>query len=148
MRNAKTWALCAALIASFLAPSLAAYADPPDHYAQRHDRGHEMRRAPPGRAFRDHDIRRFRDHDMSVWRGGRWFHGRHDNRLGWWWIVGGVWFFYPAPVYPYPNPYVPPGIGVYGPGVTVRFWYYCYNPAGYYPYVPYCYGPWHRVRPR
>ena len=53
-------------------------------------------------------IEHFHEHDIVVWRGGRWFHGWHGNRLGWWWIVGPAWYWYPAPVYPYPNPYTPP----------------------------------------
>lgn len=30
-------------------------------------------------------------------RGGRWVHDRHDGRLGWWWIVGPSWYYYPRP---------------------------------------------------
>ena len=29
------------------------------------------------------------------WEGGRWRHEVHDGRMGWWWDVGGVWYFYP-----------------------------------------------------
>lgn len=29
------------------------------------------------------------------WEGGRWRHEMHDGRMGWWWDVGGVWYFYP-----------------------------------------------------
>ncbi len=49
----------------------------------------------------------FHEHDIVVWRGGHWFHGWHGPRLGWWWIVGGAWYWYPAPVYPYPDVYTP-----------------------------------------
>ena len=31
------------------------------------------------------------------WHDGRWFNGFHDGRTGWWWIVDGLWYFYPAP---------------------------------------------------
>src|SRR5690242_8322655 len=54
------------------------------------------------------DIRRFRDHDFDRWRAGHWIHGEHLGRLGWWWVVDGSWLYYPAPVYPYPDPYAPP----------------------------------------
>ncbi|MGA7181119.1 MAG: hypothetical protein WBX11_16255 [Thiobacillaceae bacterium] len=55
------------------------------------------------------DIRHFDRHDLDHWRyDGRWRHGWHDGRIGWWWVVGGIWYFYPAPLYPYPDPYVPP----------------------------------------
>jgi hypothetical protein len=29
------------------------------------------------------------------WQGGRWHHAVHDGRDGWWWDVGGVWYYYP-----------------------------------------------------
>ena len=54
------------------------------------------------------DIARFHEHDWELWRGGRWNHSTHGGRFGWWWVAGGIWYFYPAPVYPYPNPYEPP----------------------------------------
>jgi hypothetical protein len=30
-----------------------------------------------------------------AWDGGRWHHEMHDGRMGWWWDVGGVWYYYP-----------------------------------------------------
>jgi|SRR5579862_3846819 len=87
------------------------------------------------------DIHRFHEHDFAVWRGGRWFHGDHGGRLGWWWIVGGVWYFYPAPIYPYPDPYVPPVAVTPAP----QYYYWCRAPAGYYPQVPACRVPWQAV---
>lgn len=91
------------------------------------------------------DIRRFHDHDFARWRSGRWVHGRHDGRRGWWWIAGGIWYFYPAPVYPYPDPYLPPSAVVPPTPGAQRYWYYCANPAGYYPYVPQCETAWQAV---
>jgi hypothetical protein len=32
------------------------------------------------------------------WEGGRWRHEVHDGRDGWWWDVGGVWYYYPQPM--------------------------------------------------
>jgi hypothetical protein len=95
-------------------------------------------------------IDHFHEHDMVVWRGGRWFHGWHGSRLGWWWIVGGVWYWYPAPVYPYPNPYTPPVVVQVPPAPPQpqslpQTWYYCDRPAGYYPYVPECASGWRAV---
>jgi hypothetical protein len=87
------------------------------------------------------DIHRFHEHDLGVWSGGRWFHGDHGGRAGWWWIVGGIWYFYPAPVYPYPDPYVPP-VAVTPPP---QYYYWCSVPAGYYPQVPVCRVPWQPV---
>jgi hypothetical protein len=37
-------------------------------------------------------------HGRLAWEGGRWRHERHNGRFGWWWDVGGVWYFYPQPV--------------------------------------------------
>jgi hypothetical protein len=57
-----------------------------------------------------------------------------------------------APVYPYPNPYIPSEveINVYegGPASyypTSSSYYYCDDPAGYYPYVPQCFTAWKQV---
>jgi hypothetical protein len=33
-----------------------------------------------------------------AWEGGRWRHEIHNGRDGWWWDVGGVWYFYPQPI--------------------------------------------------
>lgn len=32
------------------------------------------------------------------WGEGHWVHDRHGGQLGWWWVVGGVWHFFPHPV--------------------------------------------------
>jgi hypothetical protein len=93
-----------------------------------------------------HGDRRFHEQDMAYWRRGHWYHGGHGGRAGWWWIVGGTWYFYPAPVYPYPNPYRPPVVVVApAPRPVTPYWYYCPNPPGYYPYVPQCLTGWQPV---
>lgn len=111
---------------------------------ERHDRGavRDFRRDRHD-AFRG-DIRHFREHDINVWHGGRWYHGPHGGRRGWWWIAGGTWYFYPAPIYPYPDPYLPPPIGA---PLASGYWYYCDDPPGYYPYVAACRLPWHALAP-
>jgi hypothetical protein len=85
--------------------------------------------------------------------GGYWNHGWHGGRLGWWWVLGGLWTFYPAPIYPYPSPpmvVVPPP----APAPVVvqqnipasgQPWYFCEAPRGYYPYVPNCPSGWRTV---
>jgi hypothetical protein len=94
-----------------------------------------------------------------AWRGGRWNHGWHGPRYGWWWTVGNSWYLYPRPVYPYPAYLPPPGAsadGYYddrppprdyaqgyqsdGAGNPQRpdYWYFCESPEGYYPYVQDC----------
>jgi hypothetical protein len=57
-----------------------------------------------------------------------------------------VWFLYPQPVYPYPDPYLPPGIIPAGPPGS--FYYYCPAPPGYFPYQYYCPTGWQAVPAR
>jgi hypothetical protein len=44
----------------------------------------------PARNFGGHPY-----HGRVAWEGGRWRHEMHNGRFGWWWDVGGVWYFYP-----------------------------------------------------
>jgi hypothetical protein len=37
-------------------------------------------------------------HGRLAWGGGRWRHEIHNGRNGWWWDVGGAWYFYPQPM--------------------------------------------------
>lgn len=131
--------------------------------------------AAPIPAFAQHydrvwkgDIRYFENHDLHQWRSGAWRHGSHGGRVGWWWVIGGMWYFYPQPVYPYPDPYRPPLVVVepapppvvvqVAPPVQVvpqapapaaqpaaQFWYYCEAAGGYYPYVSACPSGWKTV---
>lgn len=118
-------------------------------------RFHEQGRFPEQRGeFRDRDrglhgqrgpwhgdIRQFHDHDFFRWRSGHWSRGVHNNRVGWWWVTNGLWYYYSSPIFPYPNPFIPSGIAV-SPSALGQTYYYCDNPAGYYPYVPRCNGAW------
>lgn len=115
------------------------------------------------------DIHHF---DAHYWRGGLWRHDFHDGRWGWWWIVGDVWYFYPQPVYPYPDPYTPPVVVQQQPATVVvapqapvvvapqtapvapqapaaapapQSWYYCEASRAYYPYVSTCAAGWKQV---
>ena len=50
--------------------------------------------------------------------------------------------------YPWGWGYYPPYDSYYGdaePNAVAQNWYYCSSPAGYYPYVTQCYGPWQVV---
>jgi len=111
-------------------------------------------------AWADHDdwrwrghIERFHEHDWDLWRAGRWAHVEHGGRFGWWWVVGPTWYYYPQPVYPYPNPYEPPvavvvpqaAAGPATPPPAPQNWYYCESARGYYPYVPTCPSGWRAV---
>jgi hypothetical protein len=98
-------------------------------------------------------IERFHEHDWELWRGGAWRHDFHEGRWGWWWVVGPTWYFYPEPVYPYPNPYEPPVAVIVQPPAPrpaappppPQNWYYCESSRGYYPYVPTCPSGWRAV---
>jgi hypothetical protein len=62
---------------------------------------------PPGPSVKGADARfargEIRRHDFGghayrgrlAWEAGRWRHEVHNGRMGWWWDVGGVWYFYP-----------------------------------------------------
>ena len=69
-----------------------------------------------------------------AWEGGRWHHEVHDGRPGWWWDVGGVWYYYPQPMEGPPS-YVSEDyaddIGPEGPPVA-----YAPPPPGYAPAPP------------
>jgi hypothetical protein len=67
-------------------------------------------------------------HGRLAWEGGRWHHEMRNGRDGWWWDVGGVWYFYPQPmegppsyvsdlevVDEVPDPYGPPVAAGYPP---------------------------------
>ena len=69
-------------------------------------------------------------------RGGQWHQGWRDGRYGAWWGY---------------DPYLWSDDGLYDdyygaqqPQVS-QYWYYCSNPAGYYPYVSQCSLPWQTV---
>jgi len=103
------------------------------------------------------DIHYFGYHDRYYWNHGYWNHSWYGGRFGWWWIVSGVWFFYPVPAYPYPDPYVPSSFESPPPppdvqdappapaAATDQFWYFCPASNAYYPYVPACPTGWQQV---
>ena len=136
-------------VAALLAlPEAGAEAQAPHHdYHHPHGPHGHPYHAPD---FHGRDFAHFSPHNRALWRRGHWVHGWHDGRYAWWWDVGGFWYFYPTPVYPYPT-YVPPAIVVQqAPPVPVGMppastWYYCGNPAGYYPYVASCNVAWRAV---
>lgn len=110
------------------------------------DRGRAVRPARPAHPVRPWhgDIHRFRQQDLSYWRGGHWYHGVHRGHFGWWWVIPGVevWYLYSVPIYPYPDPYMPPVVTQQTPP---QFWYYCRSAQNYYPYVATCPEGWQKV---
>jgi hypothetical protein len=65
--------------------------------------------------------------------------------------VWGPWWGPPYPYsYPAPPPVViqqPPVVQSAPPAPAPVYWYYCPNPAGYYPYVQQCPSAWMQVVP-
>ena len=146
--------VCIALSAMTLAWPLSAL-------AQGHER--DGGRGPARGEFRgsEHwrgDIGRFHERDAHHWAEGHWYHGRHEGRLGWWWVIGGLdaalWYSYATPIYPYPDPYTPATTIVVQPAEPVvvapppdapAIWYFCRSSNTYYPYVSSCPEGWERV---
>jgi hypothetical protein len=146
----------ATLVGAIAAATLAlpAYAD------QHHDGWRQEGRFHGSEGWREGErwhgvIEPFHERDFHAWREGHWEHRYHDGRYGWWWFAGGLWYSYPTPVYPYPDPYVPPVVAA-PPAVAAplagadalpapQSWYYCDATGGYYPYVPVCPNGWRAV---
>jgi len=70
--------------------------------------------------------------------GGDWHHGWHNGRYGWWW-GGGLGGSY----YPYADGW--DDYNDYNQPYANQTWYYCSDPAGYYPYVTQCNTGWQAV---
>jgi hypothetical protein len=87
--------------------------------------------------------------DIGLWRGGYWHHGVYGSRVGWWWAVGGAYYWYPEAVYPYPSVasevVVTQTPTVITPPAAAPSYYYCDNPAGYYPQIQVCNQPFRPV---
>lgn len=152
MRTALRPVLLAAAVGAcmVLAQTARAQHDSHDHGDHGGDHGHDFHGGDFHGDFHGRDFHHFSPYEMGVWRGGHWQQGWHDGRFAWWWLAGGGWYFYPAPIYPFPT-YVPPAIVVQRPPPVAsgpppaQSWYYCDNPAGYYPTVAACPGPWRQV---
>src|SRR5262245_38260255 len=92
-------------------------------------RGHVVEHGRPG------DCHSVHERDLGRWRAGHWVRGEHAGRFGWWWVADGSWFFYAGPIYPYPDPYVPPAVmGEAAPPEEPTYWYYCESLKAYYPW--------------
>jgi hypothetical protein len=75
-------------------------------------------------------------HWYSASNGRRWYHGWHGGRYGWWLTGAGLaWTYYTYPWWGYD----------YGQPYAGQTWYYCSDPAGYYPYVTQCNTGWQTV---
>jgi hypothetical protein len=73
--------------------------------------------------------------------GGHWRHGWRGGGYGWRSGDGLGWAYYP-----YGSDYYPDyGYNSSGQPSTSQNWYYCPDPAGYYPYVTQCNTGWQTV---
>ena len=95
------------------------------------------------------------------WHYGYWYHGPYLDHIGWWWVVGPTWYYYPDPIYPYPPldpepeyyvmvdgtppaPAVPPGDAPKSPSKddSKAYTFLCEASQIYYPYTTMCKGEW------
>ena len=75
--------------------------------------------------------------------GGHWYHGWRGGRYGWWLAGPGLaWAYYD---YPYGGYYPDYDYYDYNQPYASQTWYYCSDPAGYYPYVTQCNTGWQAV---
>lgn len=94
-------------------------------------------------------------HHDGGWHGG--WHGGWRAPV----VFVGPRFVVAPPAFYYPRPYVyAPPVVVVAPAVVMaapappvytqssQYWYYCQNPAGYYPSVPQCPSQWLQVAPQ
>jgi len=44
------------------------------------------------------EISTFNERERAIWGGGRWHHEQRFGRLGYWWEVNGVWYYYDRPM--------------------------------------------------
>lgn len=78
-------------------------------------------------------------YSTPAWYGGHWYHGYVGPTFGWWWGVGGAWYYYSTPVYPYP---VSQPVEAQESAPTH---YFCRAANQYYPQVRSCAEQWEQV---
>ena len=122
--------------------------------------GSRVAAAPAGRSYRG-----VAPAGVAPWQGSYGWYGNHGWHHGAYRAVyfGGAWGFYPYDGYPwYDDPFYLPGRYPALPGADTAWmerpdleaaeaasphWYYCYEPAGYYPDVTDCPAGWVPVAP-
>jgi hypothetical protein len=118
MRNPTYLMIVAALASMLVAPSLSAFAQwdsgrqgvqsaPHKGVQSAPHKGaksapHKGAKSAPQRlapaAVSSHNFRGHVYHGQLAWKHGRWRHEKRNGRFGWWWDVGGIWYFYPEPI--------------------------------------------------
>jgi hypothetical protein len=110
--------------------------------------------------FHGRNYHHFNEREPATWRNGNWHHTSYGGRFGWWWVVGGVWYWYAAPIYPYPTvvpiepilvaPIVaepprmvmPPPQPTFAAAPQPLMLYWCDDPKGFAPHVQNCNVDW------
>ncbi|MBU3625923.1 hypothetical protein ICN48_06710 [Polynucleobacter sp. JS-Safj-400b-B2] len=104
----------------------------------------------------ENQIDRFSEYDIHIWDSGHWQHEIRDGRLGWYWLVNGVYYPYQYPSYPSPYPYLPsPYLEQSQPPALDEpvmhsdhpRWFYCEDSKSYYPYIAFCNPGWKIITP-
>lgn len=110
--------------------------------------------------FYGRDYAHFTPDDRARWQHGAWHHEFINGRYGWWYVVDDIWYFYAAPIYPYPTlvpdvVYIPDtdydgdayddDADAPPPAPAGDYYYYCPDSQTYYPYVTSCASPWQQV---
>lgn len=129
-------ALCA------LAASLATVAAQPAAAQHRHHGGWHG-----GITLSHHHDRHARH---GGWRKHHHHHHHHGRGHSWTWVAGSMPYYYPAPVYTYPNQWEPATITLEPAAVPAsppptQYWYYCDASSAYYPHVQSCPDGWRAV---
>jgi hypothetical protein len=73
------------------APHIGARSAPPVGARSAPHRGAPLANTP----LQTHNFGGHVYHGRLAWRHGRWHHAMRNGRFGWWWDVGGIWYFYP-----------------------------------------------------
>ncbi len=78
------------------------------HTDQQRDVAHDREfTASHKHDFHTTHVRDFTPREFAAWRGGHWRNEWHYGRRGWWWQVGGVWYGYAEPIFPFPEEVAP-----------------------------------------
>jgi len=123
-----------------------------DEHVRNPEREHDIERLH-GHDFHVRDVRYFNDREWGRWRSGYWQRDYYDGRFGWWYDVGGVYYPYDAPIWPYPlsvAPLIvaeaavapPPPMPIAPLPALPRVAYHCASPEGFYPEVGACDAGW------
>ena len=86
----RTYLVIVALASMLVAPPFSAFAQRERGPPRLEQRRLEQRIPVRPQTFQGRIYR-----GQIAWRNGRWRQAERDGRLGWWWDVGGVWYFYP-----------------------------------------------------